>query len=152
MEFQCIGNAEQAKSIYPVMAEMRTHLSENRFLELWQKARQEGYQLVGLYSAEACLGLMGYRILTDFVHGRHLYIDDLVKRIKDVGSKIEEVIIATNPTMEGEATAMYLNKKLKVNNEKLKVSRLGMGIPTGADLEYADETTLTQALEGRRSL
>jgi recombination protein RecR len=79
-----------------------------------------------------------------------IYIDDLLNRAKD--NDVEEVIIATNPTMEGEATAMYIRKQLKINNEKLKVSRLGMGIPTGADLEYADETTLTQALEGRREL
>lgn len=93
-----------------------------------------------------------------------LYIEDLIKRVNGqksmgiTGSTVREIIIATNPTMEGEATAMYLLKQLKVSNplrgknEKLKVTRLGMGIPTGADLEYADETTLTQALEGRRSL
>lgn len=81
-----------------------------------------------------------------------IYIRDLLDRIRDQESGILEVIIATNPTMEGEATAMYINKQLKVKSEKLKVSRLGMGIPTGADLEYADETTLTQALEGRREL
>lgn len=78
-----------------------------------------------------------------------IYIKDLIDRIKN---KVKEVIIATNPTMEGEATAMYINKKLKAKNPKLKVTRLGMGIPTGADLEYADETTLTRALEGRRGL
>ena len=65
---------------------------------------------------------------------------------------IKEVIVATNPTMEGEATSMYLFKQLKIVNSKLKISRLGMGIPTGADLEYADDVTLTQALEGRRTL
>ncbi len=79
-----------------------------------------------------------------------IYIDDLVGRSGD--KLIKEVIIATNPTMEGEATAMYLTKQIKAKNEKLKVTRLGMGIPTGADLEYADETTLTQAIEGRREL
>lgn len=76
-----------------------------------------------------------------------IYIKDLLDRIEN---KVKEVIIATNPTMEGEATAMYLGKKLKAKNSKLKITRLGMGIPTGADLEYADETTLTRALEGRR--
>ena len=80
-----------------------------------------------------------------------LYIDDLMKRVTD-GSSIEEAIIATNPTMEGEATAMYLNKKLKTQNFKLRISRLGMGIPRGADLEYADDVTLTQAIEGRREM
>lgn len=77
-----------------------------------------------------------------------LYIQDLLDR----SGKLTEVIIATNPTMEGEATSLYITKKLKNLNENLKISRLGMGIPTGADLEYADETTLTQALEGRREL
>lgn len=79
-----------------------------------------------------------------------LYIDDLLKRIKNHESGIVEVIIATNPTMEGEATAMYLAKKLKIGNGKLKITRLGMGMPTGADLDYADEATITQAIEGRR--
>jgi len=81
-----------------------------------------------------------------------IYIDDLLSRITVHGSLTTEVIIATNPTMEGEATAMYLSKKLKVISYKLKVTRLGMGIPTGADLEYADEVTLSQALQGRRDI
>jgi recombination protein RecR len=81
-----------------------------------------------------------------------IYIDPLLDRAKSKNGEVNEVIIATNPTMEGEATAMYLLKKLREPNPKLSVSRLGMGIPTGADLEYADETTLTQALEGRREL
>lgn len=78
-----------------------------------------------------------------------LYIEDLVKRVR---KGLKEVIIATNPTMEGEATAMYLLKKLKAKSPKLKVTRLGMGVPTGADLEYADETTLISAIQGRREL
>lgn len=87
-----------------------------------------------------------------------LYIDDLLKRLASSKERAGELIIATNPTMEGEATSMFLAKQLKMSdplhgeNLKLKISRLGMGIPTGADLEYADETTLTQALEGRREL
>lgn len=79
-----------------------------------------------------------------------IFINDLLNRIKDQDTKIAEVVIATNPTMEGEATAMFLTKQLRINNEGLIITRLGMGIPTGADLEYADDTTLTQALEGRR--
>jgi len=87
-----------------------------------------------------------------------IYIEDLLKRITNHQSQITEVIIATNPTMEGDATAMYLNKKLKEKTStkggqaKLKITRLGMGIPTGADLEYADETTLREAIEGRRTI
>jgi len=79
-----------------------------------------------------------------------IYIQDLLNRAKD--HDINEIIIATNPTMEGEATSMFLTKQLKIKNEKLKITRLGMGIPTGADLEYADENTLTQSIEGRREL
>jgi recombination protein RecR len=81
-----------------------------------------------------------------------IFIDDLIKRVANHGSKIKEVIIATNPTMEGEATAMYLGKKLRSENAAIIVTRLGMGIPTGADLEYADEVTLTQAIAGRREI
>ncbi|KKQ87154.1 MAG: RecR protein [Candidatus Woesebacteria bacterium GW2011_GWB1_38_8b] len=80
-----------------------------------------------------------------------IFIDQLLGRVGKNGvTKLSEIIIATNPTMEGDATAMYLSKKLKAANDKIQVTRLGMGIPTGADLEYADETTLTQAIEGRR--
>jgi recombination protein RecR len=81
-----------------------------------------------------------------------LYIDGLFTRIRNGHMGAEEIIIATNPTMEGEATAMYISKKLKAMGHKLYVSRLGMGIPTGASLEFADEVTLTQAFEGRREI
>ena len=79
-----------------------------------------------------------------------IYIDDLIKRLES--KEISEVILATNPTMEGDATAMYLTKKIKQVAEDILVTRLGMGIPTGADLEYADEVTLTQAIVGRREM
>ncbi len=81
-----------------------------------------------------------------------IYIQDLLDRVKKGKNDVGEIIIATNPTMEGEATAMYLTKRLKGERQEVRVTRLGMGIPTGADLEYADETTLTQAIEGRREL
>ncbi len=89
----------------------------------------------------------------DPLHGigpEELYIDDLIKRIADSGKRIDEIILALNPTMEGEATAMYIAKQLKIKNLKLKISRLGMGMPTGGDIQYADETTLVRAMEGRR--
>ena len=83
-----------------------------------------------------------------------IYIEALLTRITSHQSPITEVIIATNPTMEGEATAMYLRKQIAslITNHYPLITRLGMGIPTGADLEYADETTLSQALAGRREL
>lgn len=63
---------------------------------------------------------------------------------------VQEVIMATNPTVEGEATAMYISRLLKPMG--ITVSRLAYGVPVGADLEYADEVTLSKALEGRRAL
>lgn len=83
-----------------------------------------------------------------------IYVSELFARITNHQSQITEIIIATNPTMEGEATAMYLRKQIQAlgASHKIIVTRLGMGIPTGADLEYADETTLNQALEGRREI
>lgn len=80
-----------------------------------------------------------------------LTIDLLLRRVKKAVKNSEdavEVIIATNPTMEGEATAMYLRDLLKKENG-VKVSRLAQGLPSGADLEYADQVTLSQALEQR---
>ncbi|MBQ8503848.1 MAG: recombination protein RecR [Clostridia bacterium] len=75
-------------------------------------------------------------------------IKELLARLSD--GRIEEVIMATNPTVEGEATAMYISRLLKPMG--IKVSRLAYGVPVGADLEYADEVTLSKALEGRRIL
>jgi len=75
-----------------------------------------------------------------------LYIAQLVTRIKAGG--IEEVIIATNPNLEGEATALYIQKLIGPLN--IKVTRIARGLPVGGDLEYADEITLSRALEGRR--
>lgn len=65
---------------------------------------------------------------------------------------IQEVILATNPTMEGEATAMYITKQLRTMGLPLKITRIGRGLPVGADLEYADEITLQRAMEGRSEM
>lgn len=75
-------------------------------------------------------------------------IKELLIRIQ--GADVEEVILATNPTIEGEATAMYISKLLKPMG--IKTTRLAHGIPVGGDLEYADEVTLSKALEGRREI
>ena len=78
----------------------------------------------------------------------HLKIKELLARVGE--GEIDEVIVATNPTVEGEATAMYLSKLLRPLG--VKVTRLAYGVPVGADLEYADEVTLFRALEGRREV
>ncbi|MBI2613254.1 MAG: recombination protein RecR [Candidatus Levybacteria bacterium] len=80
-----------------------------------------------------------------------IYIKQLLDRIMNQESGIKEVILATNPTMEGEATAMYIAKQLKSQISNLKITRIGRGLPTGADIEYADELTLQRAMEGRQN-
>lgn len=75
-------------------------------------------------------------------------IKELLKRLADVD--IKEIILATNPNIEGEATAMYISRLVKPLG--IKVTRIAHGIPVGGDLEYADEVTLMKALEGRREL
>ena len=85
------------------------------------------------------------------LHGigpEQLRIANLMRRVND--DQVDEVIIATNPTIEGEATATYLSQQLK--RAGVKVTRIAMGIPVGSDIEYTDEITMLKAIEGRREL
>ena len=75
-------------------------------------------------------------------------IKELLARVGT--GEVSEVIMATNPTVEGEATAMYISKLLKPF--EIKVTRIANGLPVGADLEYADEVTLYRAIQGRRDI
>lgn len=79
-----------------------------------------------------------------------IFIKQLLERVSK--NDISEIIIATNPTMEGEATAMYITKELRKQNIELKITRIGRGLPIGADIEYADEITLQRAMEGRSEI
>lgn len=105
----------------------------------------------------------GYKGVYHVLHGKidplnsigpdEIYVEQLILKLKSQNSKVKEVILATNPTMEGEATAMYIAKQLKAQSSnlkpQLKISRIGRGLPVGADLEYADDVTLQRAMEGR---
>jgi recombination protein RecR len=85
------------------------------------------------------------------IHGvgpEQLRIANLMKRVED--GQVDEVILATNPTVEGEATATYLSGQLR--RAGLKVTRIATGIPAGSDIEYAEEITMLKAMEGRREL
>jgi recombination protein RecR len=85
------------------------------------------------------------------LHGvgpEQLRIQNLLRRVDEGG--IEEIILATNPTVEGEATATYLSQQLK--RQGVKVTRIATGIPVGSDIEYTDEITMLKAMEGRREL
>lgn len=102
----------------------------------------------------------GYRGLYHVLHGvispsdgvgpEELKIAELLTRLRDVDTDVAEVIVATNPNLEGEATSMYLGRLLQPLG--LKVTRLARGLPAGADLEYADDVTLGRALEYRQQV
>ncbi|HWR34306.1 MAG TPA: recombination mediator RecR [Clostridia bacterium] len=85
------------------------------------------------------------------IHGvgpEQLRISNLVRRVEE--GNADEIILATNPTVEGEATAVYLSRLLK--HAAVKVTRIATGIPAGSDIEYADEVTMQKAMEGRRDM
>ena len=113
---------------------------------------EEPHNIVGIETTRQFSGL--YHVL----HGslsplrgigpEQLKIKSLLERIGQ--GSIHEVILATNPTVEGEATAVYLARLLKPLG--VKVTRIGMGIPVGSDLEFADEVTISKAMEGRREM
>ena len=81
-----------------------------------------------------------------------LRINELLQNIAHGESAIKEIIIATNPNFEGEATASYIKEKITLSNNAIKITRIARGLPMGGDLEYADEVTLKRSLEGRREI
>jgi recombination protein RecR len=111
-------------------------------------------QPVDLISVERTAEFRGlYHVLggalspIDGVEPADLRIDELIRRVERNG--VEEVVVATNPNMTGEATAAYLADRLR---DRVRVTRLASGLPVGGDLEYADEVTLGRALAGRREM
>ena len=86
----------------------------------------------------------------DGITPEQLHIGELIKRVND--DDVKEVIIATNPSVEGESTALLLEKLLHEQNPELKLTRLARGLPLGVDLSYADQITLSAALENRTQL
>jgi recombination protein RecR len=111
-------------------------------------------QPVDLISVERTAEFRGlYHVLggalspIDGVEPADLRIDELMRRVERNG--VEEVVVATNPNMTGEATAAYLADRLR---DRVRVTRLASGLPVGGDLEYADEVTLGRALSGRREM
>ncbi len=84
----------------------------------------------------------------DGISPENLHIKELISRLDD--DKVEEVVLATNASVEGESTALYIQQQ--IGKRKVKITRLARGLPIGVDLEYADQITLTRALEGRTVL
>jgi recombination protein RecR len=136
------------------------NLTEEELCSICQDARRDHSiicvveQPVDLLSVERTHEFRGvYHVLggalspLDGVEPQHLRIDELLARVERNG--VEEVVLATNPNMTGEATAGYLADRLR---ERTRVTRLASGLPVGGDLEYADEVTLGRALSGRRPM
>jgi recombination protein RecR len=136
------------------------NLTEEDTCEICRDARRDHTVLcvveqpVDLISVERTAEYRGlYHVLggalspLDGVEPEHLRIDELLRRVDRNG--VEEVVLATNPNMTGEATAAYLADRLR---GRVKVTRLASGLPVGSDLEYADEVTLGRALSGRRDM
>ncbi len=86
----------------------------------------------------------------DGITPEQLHIPELLKRLKD--DEVEELILATNSSVEGESTALFVKKRIEDSGLNVKTSRLARGIPAGVDLEYTDQITLSHALEGRKTL
>lgn len=108
---------------------------------VWAVERTRGFR--GVYHV-----LMGAIAPLQGIGPEELKIKGLLSRVAD--GRVEEVILATNPTVEGEATALYLAKLLKPLG--VRVSRIAMGVPVGSDLDYTDEFTMSKAMEGRREM
>jgi recombination protein RecR len=104
-------------------------------------AMEKMREYIGLYHV-----LHGAISPMDGIGPEDINIPSLLKRLQD--ETVQEVILATNPNIEGEATAMYISRLLKPSG--IKLTRIAHGLPVGGDLEYADEVTLSKALEGRR--
>ncbi|MDQ3895082.1 MAG: recombination mediator RecR [Actinomycetota bacterium] len=136
------------------------NLTEEEVCEICRDARRDRSvvcvveQPVDLVSLERTAEFRGlYHVLggalspLDGVEPEHLRIDELVRRVDRDG--IEEVVLATNPNMTGEATAAYIADRLR---GRVRITRLASGLPVGGDLEYADEVTLGRAFVGRREM
>ncbi len=137
------------------------HLSANDPCEICTNERRDGNTICVVADSRDVIALERtrefkgrYHVLTGLIsplEGKgpdQLSIRELINRLPD--EEISEVILAINPTIEGDATVLYLNNLIKPLG--IKVTRIAFGLPVGADLEYADDVTLTRAMEGRREV
>jgi recombination protein RecR len=137
------------------------NIAEGELCEICQDAKRDRTRVVvveevpTLHAIERTGGYKGlYHVLAgalsplDGVGPSDIKVQDLVDRV--AGSLIEEVIVATSPTIEGDATAIYLSRVLTPLG--VRISRIALGVPVGMDLEYADEVTLLKSLDGRREI
>ena len=142
--FALIDNSEEFSSLYDDPARDRqTVLVVEEPLDIFAVEQTKGYH--GTYHV-----LGGAISPIDGITPDQLHIKELIQRVSD--DNVTEVIIATNPSVEGESTALLLEKMLHEASEDLKITRLARGLPLGVDLSYADQITLSAALENRTKL
>lgn len=113
-------------------------------------------RVVDMLAIESVGGYRGvYHVLGGVINPlEHIGPEDLkISELLGRLGEVEELVLAMNPTLEGEATALYIKRRLEnLKLENLKITRIGSGLPMGADLEYADQATIARAMEGRRGL
>lgn len=161
---ESIGKLRQEMGLCPGcfgLSEVDPRVGEEAMCRICQDSRREREKIcvveepadmLAVEKSEEYKGL--YHVLhgaispLDGVGPEALRMKELVRRVE--GNQIQEVIVATNPTVEGEATALYISKVLKPLG--VKVTRIARGLPMGGDLEYADAVTLGKAIEGRREI
>ena len=159
---------EQAKSLADALLSLRQNtklcsicfnISDANLCPICRSNERDGNKICIVEQPQDILALEhigAYRGLYHVLHGAisptegvgtdDIRIKELLSRLR--GNRVDEVIIATNPTLEGETTAMYLKKIITPLG--IRVTRLALGLPFGTELEYADDVTLTRALEGRQ--
>lgn len=154
---QAILDAKQKIHLCPICQ----NLTDREFCHVCEDSQRDRGVVCVVEDAKAVIAMEKVREYRGVYHVLHgvispvngitpdkIKLRELLARLED--GEVREVIVATNPTVEGEATAMYISRLLKPFG--VKVTRLAYGIPVGGDLEYADEVTLFRALEGRRDV
>lgn len=165
-EIERLGNAvlNLKKEIF--LCSICKNISDKKICEICDNSSRDPKvicvveQALDVFSLERVGTYKGvYHVLHGLIDPLHnigpdeLYVDDLLKRLAASAQGFgepKEIILALNPTMEGEATAMYLAKQIRLQNADCRITRLGIGMPIGGDMQYADELTLGRAMEGRR--
>lgn len=147
-----IGQCQKTFALVPAGQELSDLYTDPRRDKKLVAVVAEPFDLVALEKTGQFQGT--YHVLgglvspIDGVGPEQLHVAELIRRIDD--DKVEEVILATNASVEGESTALYIQQQ--IGDRKVKVTRLARGLPIGVDLEYADQITLGRALEGRQAL
>lgn len=142
--FALISSDEEVSKLYDnPERDKKTILVVEEPLDIYAIEQTHGYK--GVYHV-----LGGAISPIDGITPEQLHIKELLKRVAD--DDVKEVIIATNPSVEGESTALLLQKMLRESYNDLKITRLARGLPLGVDLSYADQITLSTALENRTNL